>query len=581
MKNVDKSKNELIKENTQLKKRIEQLEIMESKFRKMVQTIPDIIYELNEEGNFVFVSDVIKLLGYKPEEIIGKHFKVILHPEDYNLVSREMVLPKYKGRKTGNFESPKLFDERRSGKRTTRNLIVRIASKGSIVDKSDYRLAEIYSSGVWSILMNQDDNSIKYYYTEIYSTGKWNSKKIKDNNKFIGTIGVIRDITIRKKMENELLNVMKFEALSILSNRISHDFNNILTGILNNLTIAEDKMTDSHILSILKSIKNNTLRARKLVHQLSTFSYNNKISKSVIDIKKLVKDVVDFTLSGSNIKCIYKFDNVIYNVEIDPDQISQVITNLVINAIQSIEINKKDKGKIEVYIKNAKNNDLRSLPIKDGKYIKIIIKDNGKGIPEDILQKIYDPYFTTKENGTGLGLSTCYAILRNHNGYIDVDSKINRGTAFSIYLKACLVENIKEINQKKENKKMKKLGRILLIDDEQIILQATSKMLVNLGYEPEIINNYMDAINIYKESYENNMPFDAIIMDLVIPGQINALDTIRLIKDIDEKVNIILSTGYTDDPVVLNYKKFGIRAIINKPYGIKDLDIVLKEVICK
>jgi len=254
----------------------------------------------------------------------------------------------------------------------------------------------------------------------------------KDGN-IIGVILVFRDITEERKLEQELIKADKLESIGILAGGIAHDFNNILTAILGNISLAEvHAKSEEKVVERLEKAKKACLRGRDLVQQLLTFSKGGEPIKKVTSIAKLIKESVNFALSGSNVKCEFSIPDDLWLVEIDEGQINQVINNLIINAVQAMP----EGGIIEVSCENTIITEKDNFPFKKGKYVKITIKDKGVGIPKEHLPKIFDPFFTTKEKGTGLGLATTYSIIKKHDGYIELKSEVGVGTTFYIYLPA-------------------------------------------------------------------------------------------------------------------------------------------------
>jgi PAS domain S-box-containing protein len=568
------TKSDLLKELTHLKKKIKELELTENKFKKMIQTLPDIVYELDDKGNFVFISNVIKLLGYDPKELIGKHFKEIMHPKDYEIVSRNNVLPKLFGKTVGENKSPKLFDERRSGSRITRSLKVRISSKKEINIKDDYHLAEVYSSGIWSTRLNYNGDSKPYYYTEIYSSGKWATDELGKSEKFIGTIGVIRDITSRTKIENELFNAKKFDSISIMAKSIAHDFNNILTAILGNINLImeDDDYKQTKLINLLQNIKNASVRAKKLIQDLNMLSCDKELNIKKVNIADLLKETADFTLAGSKINYELSIGNDLSLVNADENKISLVLINIIINAMQSMP----DGGFIKIDAQNIKINDTDGLPISAGDYVLIKIADTGCGIPEENMNKIFDPYFTTKQSGKGLGLSSSFSIVKQHMGFIDVESKINKGTTFYIYLKTSEDNDLYKENPKAENKPTTK--NILLMEDEEIVSKVSTKMLKQLGFEVVVVKNGNKALEAYVTALNNEKLYDIVILDYHVIDGMNGIETISKLKEINPDIKAILTTGSLDDFSIDDIKNQGFKEVLLKPYNIEDLDRILNSI---
>jgi len=389
-----------------------------------------------------------------------------------------------------------------------------------------------------------------------------------------GIVAVIRDITERKKMEEELLRGQKLESLGVLAGGIAHDFNNALTGILGNIALAkmlvnpEDKISKK-----LAAAEKATLRAQKLTQQLLTFSMGGAPVKKITSIAELIEESTDFALRGSSAKCEYSIAKDLWPVEVDEGQIGQVIGNLIINAQQAMP----EGGTIKVRAENIAVTADNPFSLKAGRYLKISIEDQGIGISGEHLSKIFDPYFTTKQKGSGLGLATTYSIIKNHAGHITVESKLGVGTTFYIYIPAS--EKKALIRKDAEKSHMPGNGKILVMDDEIDIRESIGEVLTLLGYEISLAGNGIKAIELYTKARESGNPFDAVIMDLTISGGMGGKETIKKLFEIDPHVRAIVSSGYSNDPIMSEFKKYGFRDVIVKPYKIEELSRVLHRVV--
>jgi len=399
---------------------------------------------------------------------------------------------------------------------------------------------------------------------------------IDHNNRIIGVVLVFRDITEKKRMEEELIRAQKLESLGVLAGGLAHDFNNLLTAVLGNVSLAmmycrpEDK-----IIARLKEAEKASLRARDLTQQLLTFSKGGAPVKKVTRIADTLKDSAWFAVRGSNVRCDLTVDHDLWLAEIDEGQISQVIHNLIINAYQSMP----EGGVIRVSAANAvlgPEND-SSLPLSAGEYVKISVTDEGHGIPQDFLSKIFDPYFTTKTKGSGLGLATCYSILRNHGGTITVESEVGIGSTFDVYLPA----SSQKVVEKKQNEGriIPGTGTVLVMDDEQMLRDVVGELLNTLGYAVGFAADGVETIEAYWKAKEAGRPYDCIVMDLTIPGGMGGKEAIQRLREIDPHVKAIVSSGYSDDPVMADYRRHGFRGVVAKPYDAKELSEVLYRVI--
>jgi PAS domain S-box-containing protein len=389
------------------------------------------------------------------------------------------------------------------------------------------------------------------------------------------------DISERKKIDDERQRVEKLESIGLLAGGIAHDFNNILTGILGNISLA--KMTlkpDTDIYDIIQDAEKASLKAKDLTHQLLTFSRGGAPVMKTTSISEILEHTATFVLRGSNVRCTFSIPDDLWNAEIDEGQISQVINNLIINAQQSMP----GGGLIELIAENIDDNDRHGLdtglPLKNTKYIKITVKDHGIGIPQDHLAKIFDPFFTTKQKGSGLGLATSYSIIRRHNGYINVSSRIGEGTTFYVYLPA--TEN-KTVQKKTVNRVYSPgIGRLLVMDDEEIVRQVAKRTLKFMGYENvDFAVDGAEVIEFFNKARSEGNPYTLIILDLTVPGGMGGEETMKELLKIDPEVNVIVSSGYSNEPVMSEYKKYGFKGAVIKPYTIEQLQKAIHSIMAK
>jgi two-component system cell cycle sensor histidine kinase/response regulator CckA len=322
-----------------------------------------------------------------------------------------------------------------------------------------------------------------------------------------------RDVTDHKKMEEEILKVEKLESLGVLAGGIAHDFNNLLVGILGNISLAKlntDEQNSAY--ERLLEAEKACILAKGLTQQLLTFSRSGEPVKKIVSVGEIVRDSCAFSLSGSNVQHVSFIPDDILPVEVDAGQISQVMNNLIINADQAMPYG----GTIHVNCANIILAEGDMVPLPPGPYVKISIQDQGGGIPEEFLTKIFDPYFTTKQKGSGLGLATCYSIVKKHGGHVDVNSKLGVGTTFHIFLPAC--EEKSPASQTRTKGPLSGRGRVLLMDDEEIVRFVTANMLKQLGYEVESASSGEEALEIYRNAVKEGRGFAAVITDLTVRG---------------------------------------------------------------
>ncbi|HBQ27778.1 MAG TPA: hypothetical protein DD791_15390 [Syntrophomonas sp.] len=387
-----------------------------------------------------------------------------------------------------------------------------------------------------------------------------------------GMVWVIRDITEKQRFEEELIKAAKLESLGILAGGLAHDFNNLLTVIAGNISLARmmSEETDGSG-EFLHEAEKATLQARDLAQQLLTFSRGGETIRKTVSTTSFLRNSVNFALSGSNVSCEFIIPEQLWNVEIDEGRISQVLNNLVINAIQSMP----DGGTIRISAQNVDiNNPNENIPVTAGKYVMLSIADQGTGIPEKYYSRIFDPYFTTKENGSGLGLATSKAIIHQHGGYLTYNSRVGKGTVFYVYLPAS--------QQDYENKDaipiqpVKGQGRILIMEDESV-RRILKDMLVSLGYEVDTATDGKELIELYRNALQSDKKYTVVIMDSTVRGSLGRSEVVQSLLSLDPGAILIGSSGYSTE--FISYHEMGYAAFIAKPYGIKDLSKVLQNLL--
>ncbi len=399
-----------------------------------------------------------------------------------------------------------------------------------------------------------------------------------DGNR-IGTVLVLRDITDRRKIQAERLKNQKIESLGILAGGIAHDFNNFLTAILGNISLTrlslEKHQTDRMEL-LLREAESATLKARELTRQLLTFSKGGTPVKQTASITDLLKDTAAFILRGTGCLLETDIDPALSPAEVDEGQISQVVNNLILNAVQAMPGGGTVTLKADTILMDSES--ARILSISPGRYIRIQIADQGTGISPEHLSNIFDPYFTTKKMGSGLGLATSYSIIKKHDGAISVTSEPGAGTEFTVYLPAS--EKPFSPRTEQENPAgTHSPGRILVMDDEQMIRNLLSEILTYLGFEVVTVTNGDEAIEAYRVGKNEGSTFSLVIMDMTIPGGKGGRETITELRKIDPDVKALVSSGYANDPVLSDYKAYGFAGILAKPYRVEDLSAIISEVL--
>ena len=395
-----------------------------------------------------------------------------------------------------------------------------------------------------------------------------------ETRSLVRTRTIARDISERLRMERELLKGQKLESLGILAGGIAHDFNNLLAAILGNVSLAK-LHADGHdtVTSRLDEAEKASLRARDLTQQLLTFSKGGVPIKKTMSVADIVNESSSFALRGADVRCDCRISEDLWPVEIDPGQITQVLNNLIINADQAMP----KGGTIRITVENVTFTRKQPELERKGKFVKITVEDEGVGIPEEHLGNIFDPYFTTKKKGSGLGLATSYSIITKHDGHIVAESIVGKGTQIHIYLPPSRKKT--RMERVENGALMSGKGRILIMDDEEAVRDVTGEILRRLGYEVEFAKDGDEAVDIYRKHRQSGRPFDAVIMDLTVPGGQGGKDAIRAMQSIDPAVKAIVSSGYSNDPVMADFRLHGFSGVVTKPCGIHEMSRVLHAVL--
>ena len=496
------------------------LKVSEEKYRLVVDNANEAIVVIQDEIVKFANPKAIQITGYSEEELTSRAFIEFIHPSD-----RQMVAERYYKRLEGEDISSsyvfRIFDKRENVRWIELNVILIV----------------------------------------------WEEKP--------ATLNFMEDVTEKRKMEDDLLRIQKLESVGILAGGIAHDFNNILTGILGNVSLAKMFVApENKAFGRLADAEKSCLQATRLTQQLLTFSKGSTPILKLTPIIELLEESANLALRGSNTKCEFSIPTDLWAAEIDVGQISQVISNLIINAEQAM----LEGGVLNVKAENVMLEEENPFLLKSGKYIKITIEDHGVGIPEENLKRIFDPYFTTKKKGSGLGLTIVYSIVKKHNGQIIVESQIGVGTKFQIYLPASS-EKVQPRREELENKIVFGKGKILIMDDEETIRHLAYETLSNVGYEVAVAVDGSEATELYKSAKESGHPFDAVVMDLTVPGGMGGKEAIKRIMEVDPDVKAIVSSGYSADPVMSDFQSYGFKDFIAKPYKISALSTVVHRVI--
>ncbi len=388
------------------------------------------------------------------------------------------------------------------------------------------------------------------------------------------------DITEFNNLEKEILKLQRLNSLSILAGGIAHDFNNFLTAIIGNISLAMMMEQNSQILDILKEAEKSSMMAKELTQQLLTYSRSSSPKKECLSVKTFLEESTGFALMGSNVRCQYNIAEDIRNIEADSGQINQVINAVIINSRQAMP----SGGIVKVNAQNVFVDNHHLIPLKTGDYVKITIEDNGIGIPEEYLPRIFDPYFTTKQQGSGLGLAVAHSIIKKHNGFINIESVNGVKTIVEIFLPASQeVPKTKHmsVNIKVNGNGGNGSGKILIMDDNTGVRTVLGRMLQHLGLEVSYADDGIVAVEIYRDEMQKGRKFDIVICDLTVPGGMGGRETLDKLLEIDPDVKAVASSGYTDAPAMTDFENLGFCGVIPKPYRLKDVGMVLKEILKK
>ena len=514
------------------------LQTSESQFRFVTEHISDVIWMMEIDGSrFSYVSPSVKeLRGYTAEEVMAMSLDECLTPSSLekaqSVMRQELARLANEPRQHG----PPIFLE-----------LEHRCKDGSTV------WAEVRAS----LLLDKKGNPL-------------------------GFAGVTRNLTERRKIDEEkhqleaqLLRSQKMDAIGTLAGGIAHDFNNLLTSILGNITLTQ------HIMNLpplgekyLTRAEQATWRAKDLTQQLLVFTKGWDPIKHLISLRDLIIESSGFALSGSSVLCERHLATDLWPIEADPGQVSQIIHNIGINAVQAMP----NGGTFVIQAENIwinKSPGGSPIPLPSGPYVHVTLSDKGIGIPKENLEKIFDPYFSTKPEGQGLGLASAYAIMQKHGGHILVESQANVGTKFSLYFPAC-TSGGKPIKLDTAPLKHGR-GTILVMDDEEPIRQLVKEMLSHCGYKCELAKDGHETIALFQRAMGKGTPFSAVILDLTVPGGLGGKDTIIRLREIDPHVIAFVSSGYSNDPIMANCESYEFNGAITKPYSLIGLSTILHQ----
>ena len=519
---------EVVEDITEQLKTQQNLAAEKERLAVTLRSIGDGVITTDISGNIVLLNKVAEnLTGWSNEEAAGRPLKEVFHI--INEQTREIC------------ENP----------------VAKVISSGQIVGLANH-----------TALVARDGTE-----RSIADSG---APILDDQSNIIGVVLVFRDVTEQIKTEKELLKVKKLESISVLAGGIAHDFNNILAAILGNINLALfDTDLKGKTKKFLSEAEKASLRARDLTQQLLTFAKGGEPVKESSSLESVIKDSANFVLHGDKVACRYDIPENLWLVDIDKGQISQVVQNIVLNASHAMP----NGGTIQIICENIDplHTESAFLP-RDKKFVRVTITDSGIGIPKNVIDKIFDPYFSTKQEGSGLGLAISHSIITKHNGHISVQSTPGVGTTFTIYLPVSAHQQEKEKREETiEEGKVK--AKIMVMDDEELIRGVAQSMLSLMGHEVVLVQDGTEALELYREQSDSGEPIDIIIMDLTIPGGMGGKDAVKEILAFDPHAKVIVSSGYSNDPAMANCQEYGFVAAVVKPYQLQELAKVINQVL--
>jgi len=402
----------------------------------------------------------------------------------------------------------------------------------------------------------------------------------------VGMVVAFRDITQALHMRDERAKAQRVALLGLLAGGIAHDFNNILMAVTGNLSLARASVSPGSPAAIsLTEAEQACLRARQLTWRLLTFSKGGVPVKKIISPGAALNEAARLATRGTNATCRLTIAPDLWLVSADESQLVQVFTNIIVNAQQSMP----SGGTIDITAENATEPRERwqyALRAEPGPYVRVSVTDHGIGISEENVGRIFDPYFTTKQVGSGLGLATSYTMIKNHGGHFSVQSKTGEGTTVTVNLRAVpaalaglTVDAVSEPVRRLLSSRNAHRSRILVMDDEQTIRTLAVNMLTFLGHEAEAADDGKSAIERYRRAFASGRPYDAVILDLIVPNGIGGREALERLREIDPDVTGIIVSGYAQDPVITDYREHGFKAVIAKPFTLQELRWTLDSVI--
>ncbi|MDQ7031457.1 MAG: transporter substrate-binding domain-containing protein [Desulfonauticus sp.] len=503
-----------------------QLQDINDRLNTILYSIGDGVIATDKHGKVILLNSIAEqLTGWKSEEARGLHFDIV-----FNIVNEK------------------------TGKRII-SPFKKVMNTGQILGLANHTL-----------LIRKDGNKLPI----LDSVAPIKNK----DGETLGVVVVFRDATIHLERQKKLLRMQKLESLSLIASGIAHDFNNLLTAIIANIGLLKQNLSGDNVnLERLGRIENASLKAKDMVQRLMVFSKDWKTEKKGFWFKNRLKDIVEFMLVGSGITVEFDIDKDLFPILGDEVQISQVIENIVLNAKEAME----GKGKLIVRAKNFVYQGEGNLPLKKGEYVQIVIQDSGPGIDKGILDSIFEPYFSTKVQGSGLGLAASREIILDHNGYIDVKNIEGGGACFCIYVPRA--DDVTIVDKSGNDPELQlKVKKVLFLDDEEYIREMMQDVFEELGLQVNMFAVGQEAYEEYVASFNRGEPYDLVVLDLTIPGEIDGVEVGQKILAFDPEAKIVLISGYVNKPIFKEYRKHGFAGVLRKPFTLEQFVNLLSRV---
>lgn len=616
----------ILSDVTEQRRAEEALRRSEESYRALVEGLPDIVMRFDAECRHLFVSsNIYEWIDAHPEEFIGKsHRDLGFAPdlcEDWEHSIREVfaagkaletefsvhtrhgpaifnwrLVPEFDD--AGKISSVLTISRDITKSRLTENrfrgffddieqLAYMVSPDGVILDVNQsaldtlgYAREDLIDVPVSTLYAEDSRTKARLLFDEWKTSGKirnqelsivtksgehrtvlLNATAVRDRRgEIVHSLSLQTDITERKRLQDEVEKTQRLEALGVLAGGIAHDFNNLLGGIYGYIDMASElapgEKATSHLAKALGTID----RARGLTYQLLTFAKGGAPIKKVQDIAPVVKDTASFALSGSNVSPRFHIGSALWPCDFDRTQIAQVIENMIINAYQAMP----KGGVVDVSVDNVRIAPGERPSRAEGDYIRIAIQDRGVGIPREILNRIFDPFYSTKPGGHGLGLAASYSIVSRHGGFIDVDSTPGAGSVFTVYLPAHTPgESTRRATSIQRDSSA---GIIVIVDDEEVMRDSISCMVQSLGYEPAVFSTGEQAVDFFAADQRGRRAVAALILDLTIPGGAGGVEAVTQIRNLGRQAPAIVMSGYAEDPVMASPRAYGFTASLRKPF---------------